>query len=67
MPEGPEVRKYADALDGVLRGGQIRLLTARKREAKAWLAQNGDQLIGRRVLRVESHGKHLLGLIEGDY
>lgn len=37
MPEGPEVRKYADALDAVLSGRPITSLEARTRDAKAWL------------------------------
>ena len=67
MPEGPEVRKYADALDSVLNGRKIRSLEARTREAKLWLKSNEERLAGRRVLRVTSHGKHLLGLIEGGF
>lgn len=67
MPEGPEVRKYADALDAVLSGHPIIELRARTRVAKAWLADNEDQLRGRRVEKVVSHGKHLIGYIEGEY
>ncbi|HEV7681597.1 MAG TPA: DNA-formamidopyrimidine glycosylase family protein [Pyrinomonadaceae bacterium] len=65
MPEGPEVRKYADALDAVLAGRVITSLEARTREARAWLQDNAARLRGRRVNRVFSHGKHLIGLIEG--
>lgn len=67
MPEGPEVRKYADAIDQVLSGRPVRLLTARTREAKAWLSEHGQELIGRKVVRVFSHGKHLIGSLEDDY
>jgi len=67
MPEGPEVRKYADALDEVLSGRVIVSLEARTREARKWLEQNEQQLIGRRVERVVSHGKHLIGYISGDF
>ena len=67
MPEGPEVRKYADSLNAVLAGKPIKAFEARTREAKAWLKENETQLIGRRVLRVTSHGKHLLGFIHGGY
>lgn len=67
MPEGPEVRKHADALDAVLSGRAITSLEARTREAKVWLKSNEDQLAARRVLRVTSHGKHLLGFIEGGF
>ncbi|MEA2204879.1 MAG: endonuclease [Blastocatellia bacterium] len=67
MPEGPEVRKYADAVNLVLHGRQIVSLQARTRDAKQWLKENEDRLIGRRVLRVVSHGKHLLGYIYGGF
>ncbi|MEP6818738.1 MAG: DNA-formamidopyrimidine glycosylase family protein [bacterium] len=67
MPEGPEVRKYADALAAVLTGRVIKSLEARTREARAWLRDNELRLHGRRVSRVFSHGKHLIGLIEGGF
>ena len=67
MPEGPEVRKYADALDAALSGRAIVSLEARTKEARKWLHDNESRLIGRRVERVVSHGKHLIGYIEGSY
>lgn len=67
MPEGPEVRKFADAVDGVLTGRVIRSLEARTREARKWLEDNGTRLVGHRVLSVRSHGKHLVGQIEGGF
>ncbi len=67
MPEGPEVRKYADAVDRVLSGRTIRSLEARTREARKWLETNGARLVGRRVLSVRSHGKHLVGQIDGGF
>jgi formamidopyrimidine-DNA glycosylase len=67
MPEGPEVRKYADALDAALTGRAIVSLEARTKDARKWLQENGERLQGRRVERVVSHGKHLLGYIEGDF
>jgi len=67
MPEGPEVRKYADALDAALSGRAIVSLQARTKEARKWLQEGESQLIGRRVERVVSHGKHLIGYIEGDF
>jgi formamidopyrimidine-DNA glycosylase len=67
MPEGPEVRKYADALDEILSGKVIKSIQARTRVARQWLLQNGDRLPGRRILRVCSHGKHLIGYLEGDF
>ena len=67
MPEGPEVRKYADALDEALTGRAIVSLEARTKEARKWLQENEQHLRGRRVERVVSHGKHLVGYIEGDF
>src|ERR1044071_9531158 len=67
MPEGPEVRKYAGALDAALTGRAIVSLEARTKDARKWLHENDQRLIGRRVERVVSHGKHLLGYIEGDF
>ena len=67
MPEGPEVRKYADALDAALTGRAIVSLEARTKDARKWLHENEPRLKGRRVKRVVSHGKHLLGYIAGDF
>ena len=67
MPEGPEVRKYADALDTALSGRTIVSLEARTKEAKKWLHENEQRLTGRRVERVVSHGKHLIGYIEDGF
>ena len=67
MPEGPEVRKYADALDAALKGRAIVSLEARTKDARKWLEENEQRLRGRCVERVASHGKHLLGYIEGDF
>jgi formamidopyrimidine-DNA glycosylase len=67
MPEGPEVRKYADALDTALTGRAIVSLEARTKDARKWLHENERRVRGRRVERVVSHGKHLLGYIEGDF
>ncbi|HEY3580561.1 MAG TPA: DNA-formamidopyrimidine glycosylase family protein [Pyrinomonadaceae bacterium] len=67
MPEGPEVRKYADALDEVLSGRVILSLAARTKDACQWLEQNQPRLVGRNVERVVSHGKHLIGYIAGDF
>lgn len=67
MPEGPEVRKYADALDEVLSGRVILSLAARTKDARKWLEHNERHITGRRVERVVSHGKHLIGYISGGY
>ena len=67
MPEGPEVRKYADALHAALTGHAIVSFEARTKEARKWLQENEQRIIGRRVERVISHGKHLIGYIEGKF
>jgi endonuclease VIII len=67
MPEGPEVRKYADALGSLLTGHRITAIEARTRQARAWLQDNAKRVIGRRVARVFSHGKHLVGYIDGGF
>ena len=67
MPEGPEVRKYADALDAALKGRAITSLQARTRDARLWLADNEQRVLGHEVERVVSHGKHLLGYIESGF
>src|SRR4026208_816123 len=67
MPEGPEVRKYADALAAALTGRSTVSLEARTKDARKWLQENEQRIRGRRVERVVSHGKHLLGYIEGGF
>jgi formamidopyrimidine-DNA glycosylase len=67
MPEGPEVRKYADALDEVLSGRVILSLEARTKEARNWLEHSEQHVVGRRLERVVSHGKHLIGYISGGF
>lgn len=67
MPEGPEVRKYADALNAVLTRRVVTLLEARTREAREWLKENERCVVGQRVDRVFSHGKHLIGYIAGGF
>src|ERR1041384_2558710 len=67
MPEGPEVRKNDDALDAALTGRAITSLEARTKDARKWLHDNEQRVRSRRVERVISHGKHLLGYIEGDF
>lgn len=66
MPEGPEVRRHASALDKALSNHPLTQVAARTRLAKQWLLDHPNSLIGRRVLQVRSHGKNLYGLIEGD-
>ena len=67
MPEGPEVRKHALAIAPVLAKQKLLEISARTRDAKAWLLDNPDELPGRKIQSVRSHGKHLLIHLEGDY
>lgn len=64
MPEGPEVRRYADLLDVALRDKPLVAVSARTKAAKAWLEAHPDELVGRRVQSVRAHGKNLIGLVE---
>jgi len=66
MPEGPEVRKHAVALAAILEKQKLREVRSRMKDAKAWLLENPNELIGHRVLRVHAHGKHLLVQLEGN-
>jgi DNA-formamidopyrimidine glycosylase len=67
MPEGPEVRRHADALDAALAGQPVVELSARTKAARAWLAEHPPVLCGRTVKRVFSHGKNLVGVLDGGY
>jgi formamidopyrimidine-DNA glycosylase len=67
MPEGPEVRRFADALNQALGGKPIVSLKARTKAASSWEKEHPGVLLNRRIERVLSHGKHLVGLIEGGY
>ncbi|MFB2920365.1 Fpg/Nei family DNA glycosylase [Aerosakkonema funiforme] len=68
MPEGPEVRRFADALDRTLGGKPIVSLKARTKTALSWQKEHPTGvLLNKRIERVLSHGKHLVGLIEGGY
>jgi len=67
MPEGPEVRQFADALNQALGGKPIVSLLARTKTAKVWEKEHPGVLLNKRIERVLSHGKHLVGLIEGGY
>ncbi|AFZ22253.1 DNA-formamidopyrimidine glycosylase family protein [Allocoleopsis franciscana] len=64
MPERPEVRRFADALNQAVGGKPIVSLLARTKTAKAWEKEHPSVLLNRRIERVRSHGKHLVGLID---
>ena len=61
MPEGPEVRKFADLVNNALVGKPIVSLTARTRKAKIWLSEHPSILNGKRIERVRSWEKYLIG------
>lgn len=65
MPEGPEVRRYADLLASHLEEQEILHFSTRLKAAKAWLTENEVSLVGEKILRIRSHGKHLLGYLSG--
>lgn len=67
MPEGPEVRRYADLLDKNLAGETLLQLSTRLKIAKAWLAENAEKITNQEILRIRSHGKHLLGYLSRDF
>lgn len=67
MPEGPEVRRYARQLAEALDGEKLISLTARTKDAKQWLLDHSDALVGKRIETIRSHGKHLFGIIEGGF
>jgi hypothetical protein len=67
MPEGPEVRRHADALNAALRDQPLIEIAVRLRGAKAWLQEHPELLIGRQIERVHSHGKNLIVRVQGDY
>ena len=67
MPEGPEVRRYADLLAENLEGQTLVALWTRLKIAKNWLAQHESEIVGRKIERVFSHGKHLLGFLSSDF
>jgi|688.fasta_scaffold223078_2 endonuclease-8 len=67
MPEGPEVRRYADELASILVPKKIIDVTARTKSAKAWLHEHRSELIGKKVQTVIAHGKNIIGTIDGGY
>lgn len=66
MPEGPEVRRYALQLQNALESHEILHFSARNKAAKAWLLAHPGALVGRKILKIRSHGKHLYGVFEGE-
>lgn len=65
MPEGPEVRRDALLLAETLVGKPLVAFSTRIRTARAWLEDHPEAFVGRQVEQVRSHGKHLIGRVEG--
>ena len=60
MPEGPEVRRYADLLHQTLTGKPLCAIMARTKQAKNWLLEFPDELIGPCISCVWARGKNLV-------
>ena len=60
MPEGPEVQRYADILASALLNRPLTSIMARTQQARAWLAEHPQVLVGATVRRVHARGKNLL-------
>ncbi|MEQ9667451.1 DNA-formamidopyrimidine glycosylase family protein [Coleofasciculus sp. G2-EDA-02] len=54
-------------LNQALGGKPIVSLKARTKAASSWEKEHPGVLLNKRIERVLSHGKHLVGLIEGGY
>jgi len=67
MPEGSQVRRFAHALNQSLTGKPIVSLKARTKTVSSWEKEHPGVLLNKRIERVLSHGKHIVGLIEGNY
>jgi endonuclease VIII len=67
MPEGPEVRKFADELASALKNKYIITISARTKKSREWLDKHPKLLHGRKLLDIFAYGKNLIGIIEGPY
>jgi len=67
MPEAPEVRRFADELAAQLSGKKIISLSARTKQAKAWLNAHPDKLVSKTIDRIFAHGKNIVGVIDEKY
>ncbi len=60
MPEGPEIRRYADMLSAALTGQVVRSIEATAAGPRTWLQRNSDLVTNRVVESVRSHGQHII-------
>lgn len=65
MPEGPEIRRAADRIAAVLEGRQLESVVF-DREAFPRLARRQQELVGARVLSLDTRGKALLTRLDND-
>ena len=64
MPEGPEIRRAADQISTVLMGQQLeRVYFAPDSFPK--LERRSKELVGQRVVRIDTHGKAMLTRLDG--
>lgn len=60
MSEGPEVKRVATLLHEALNGETILEVQAHHKNIHEWLEKEPDALIGRKIMRVHTLGKHIL-------
>lgn len=66
MPEGPEVQRYADLIGHALLNRPLTSIIARTQQAKSWLAEHPQVLVGATARRVHARGKNLLIRFDDD-
>jgi len=64
MPEGPEIRRAADQISAVLVDRPLEKVFF-ARDSFPELARRSKDLVGQRVLRVDTHGKAMLTRLDG--
>jgi endonuclease-8 len=60
MSEGPEVKRTAARLHEALAGETIRDVEAHHKKLVAWLEQEPEAIVGRKIIKVYALGKHIL-------
>lgn len=66
MPEGPEVQRYTDLIAQALLNRPLTSIMARTQQARAWLVEHPQVLVGAIVRRVHARGKNLLIRFDDD-
>jgi hypothetical protein len=57
MPEGPEVKKFADQLASALKNKYIITISARTKKSREWLEKHPNLLHGKKLLDILRDGK----------